>query len=357
MEHFKQIIHNIISFIIISSDDSETEKAKKIMRYAFIGSLLIVFLFAWIIFVVLTFSENIVKVPNVEGDYIYSALKKLSDKKLIADVSPKYSDKYKEGKVYDQSPWQGSIVKKGRVVTFSVSLGTLDNALPDVTGFNLLELSAFLDKKYPKGAIPFKIDTPKYEFNENIEKGKIFKMEPEEGTFLKEVTKLKIWVSNGPEDKNAQLLKNYVDKNFNAVNEELANAGIPYSFEFVFVKNKKADMTIAEQSIGENALIKDIIADKKNLIFKINKFDRLDNKDIEGTHLINFPKKTLPYKVDIVLSNKNESDTIPVITFFTRGGVSSSIPFINKEDYKLIIYFDGAKNSEVILKEAVTDKL
>jgi len=357
MEHFKQIIRNIISFIVISSDDSETEKAKKIMRYAFVGSLLVVFLFAWIIFVILTFSENIVKVPNVEGDHIYAALKKISDKKLIADVSPKYSDKYKEGVVYDQSPWQGSILKKGRVVSFNVFFGTLDNAIPDVTGFNLLELSAFLDKKYPEGSIPFEISAPFYEFNENIEKGKIFKMEPEEGTFLKEVTKLKIWISNGPEDKNAQLLKNYVGKNFNAINEELANAGVPYSFEFIFVKTKKADMTIVEQSIGENALIKDIIADKKNLILKVNKFNRIDNKDIEGTHLVNFPKKTLPYKVDIVLSNKNETYTTPIISFFTRGGVSSSIPFINKEDYKLIIYHDGAKSSEVILKEAVTDKL
>ncbi|MBP7552226.1 MAG: PASTA domain-containing protein [Spirochaetes bacterium] len=357
MEHFKQIINNIISYIIISSDDSETEKAKKIMRYAFVGSLFVVFLFAWLIFVILTFSENIVKVPNVEGDYIYSALKKISDKNLIANVSPKYSDRYKEGVVYDQSPWQGSIVKKGRVVSFNVSLGTLDNALPDVTGFNLLELSVFLDKKYHGGSIPFKIDSPKYEFNENIEKGKIFKMEPGEGTFLKEVNKLKIWISNGPEDKNALLLKNYVDKNFNVINEELANAGVPYSFEFVFVKNKKADMTIAEQSIGENALIKDIIAEKKNLILKVNKFNRLDNKDIEGTHLINFPKKTLPYKVDITLTNKNETDIVPVVSFFTRGGISSSIPFINKEEYKLVIYFDGAKSSEVILKEAVTDKL
>ena len=44
MEHFKEIVQNIISKIMISSRDSDTDRAQKIIWYAFFGSIILLFI-------------------------------------------------------------------------------------------------------------------------------------------------------------------------------------------------------------------------------------------------------------------------------------------------------------------------
>ena len=201
MEKIKELLKKITSTIIIKPDDSETDRAKKLIWYAFFGSIVALFVVSWIIFVLLTFNNDTVKVPNIEKENIYVALKKLSERRLVANVSPKYSDNYGEGVVFSQNPMAGLYVKKGRVINFSVSLGDLSFALKDFRGFFLAEFYQFLKETYPNGKTPFKVIPAIYEFSDTIEKGKIIRQIPEDGTPIKNVKEIKLWVSNGIKDK------------------------------------------------------------------------------------------------------------------------------------------------------------
>ena len=113
--------------------------------------------------------------------YIYEAIKKLSDKKLVTNVITKYTDEAGAGIVYMQSPNQGSVVKRGRVVVLNVSLGPIKSELPDFVKSDLFDVEDYLNKEFPSGGISFKIEDPVYEFNEEVEKGKILDQEPKSG--------------------------------------------------------------------------------------------------------------------------------------------------------------------------------
>lgn len=348
MDHFRELFSKLVSNITINSHDSEAEKSKKIIRYSFFGSLIILIVVSWGIFVFLTFPGEIVKVPMVIEDDIYLALKKLYQKRLVVNVTPRYSDTIDPGRVYKQTPKQGTIVKKGRVVSLYVSLGPLENALPDFRGFSLLELESYLNERYYSKDVPFIIDTPVYEFSDSVEKGRIIKHEPKDGEPIFNINKIKVWISNGPKDFNTKTISSYVGRNIDDVSKELAGLELSYTYEFIIVKDKKQDMIIAEQSIGEGKIIDDLIEEGKTLILKVNKYRYINGEKIKGTYLLDVPKKALPYLVEIKIKDAKSNEKV-ILERNTRGGVSIPIPYAGTKDTKLFVYFDKTLVNEIDL--------
>jgi len=349
MDFFKILISNILNKIMINPKDSDVVKAKKIIWYTFFGSFLIVLIVSWIIFSVFTVFDNEVKVPMIVGDDIYEALTKLSEKKLIAVVTQRHSDKYEAGIVFRQRPSGGEKVNKGRPVSFFVSLGSIKSSLDDYVGLTLFELEDFFDKNYENGKPPFKIEKYIYEFNNDVEKGRIFKQEPSEGTPLYKVKKVKLWISNGIEDKEEKLLKNYVGKNIEEVSKELSDMELTYSYDFSLVQDKDKDMIITDQSIGEGKLISEIIEEGKVILFKVNKYEYIDGEKIKGTYLLDLPKKALPFMLEVKIRTGNSKEKT-ILKRELKGGVSIPVPYSAKKDSLLIIYIDGNYEKEITLK-------
>jgi beta-lactam-binding protein with PASTA domain len=353
MEYFKEIISNIISAIIIKPEDSETDKAKKIIWYVFIAAPILLIIVASIIFVTFTFSTDIVTVPNLGGSNIYKALEKLSEKKLVANVSAKYSETIEEGIVFSQNPIQGSPVKKGSSVSLSVSLGTQKVNIPDLKGIALIDLDLFLSKEYPNSKIPFKIAPPVYETNDSIEKGIIFKQDPAEGTSIKKAKLVKIWVSNGRKDGEIETLKNYKGKKFDEITGELSGLELLFTFKYELINDKDKDGIIINQSINEGTQISDIINQNKILILTVNKYQYINNEKISGIKNIEIPRKALKYLLEIKIKNDMEENT--VLKLYTKGGVSVPIPYQAKSNGKLIINIDGNFYKEDILSESINN--
>ncbi len=353
MEKFKEILEKIISTILITPDDSDTERAKKIIWYAFFGSIILIFIVSWLIFVLFTFTADIVKVPNIEGDYLYKALEKLSERKLVSTISPKYSNIYPEGIVFDQSPSPGSVVKKGRVVFLSVSLGDQSMALPDFRGYTLFDLADFLDKTYVNTKIPYKFDPIIYEFNNSVEKGRIIKQEPSDGTPLKEVKKVKLWVSNGIKDSTEKTLPNFVGKKIDEISNKIEELGIFYNIDFKITNNKNENMIIAEQSIGEGALISELIEETKPVIFSTNIYKEINGEKIEGFITFSIPKKPLPFNFEVKIKKLKDPKERSVINIKTKGGIDFPIPYYDKDNAIINIYYNGKLEKEIIVKEEI----
>ena len=351
MEYFKEIISNIISAIIIKPEDSETDKAKKIIRYTFVGCIIVLIIVSYIIFVSSTFTTEIVTVPNLDGNNIYKALEKLSEKKLVADVSTKYSETVEEGLVFSQNPFQGSPVKKGSTVKLSVSLGSQKVNLPDFTGIALINLDLFLSEEYVK--VPFKVLPPEYENNDSVEKGVIFKQEPAEGTLLKNVKEVKIWVSNGRKDGGVTKLKDYKGKKFDSISEELSNYEVLYTLKYQLVDQKDKDGLIEEQSIAAGTMIDNIINQNKILVFTVDKYKYMNNEKLTGTKNIQIPRKALKYLLEIKMKNDIEETT--VLKIKTKGGVSIPVLYQEKSNGKILVYIDGNLYKEENITEVNPD--
>jgi beta-lactam-binding protein with PASTA domain len=352
MTYFKDLLQNIASSIFINPDDSDKEKAKKINLYYFIGSPILLVIISYIIFIVFTTANNNVKVPMVKNDNIYQAIKKLSDKKLVTSVITKYTNDAEAGIVYSQSPKQGSIVRRGRIVVLNVSLGHVRSELPDFVKSNLFDVEDFLNTKFTTGDVPFKIETPVYEFNDKFERDRIFKQEPEPGVPIYSVKNLKFWVSNGPREENTRVIKNYVGQNIEDVSKELADLEIIYSFEYDIINDRSKDMLVIAQSINEGKIVDELIEEGKILILKVNKFQAVNNDKIKGTYPLDVPEKPIPYDVEVKLQN-GASKEKSIFKISTKGGATFPVVYSGAKESKLLIYYDKKLQKEIPLNTEV----
>lgn len=355
MEYFRDIIQKVINFILIKPDDSDEEKAKKINLYYFIGSPILLIILSSIIFIIFTSSNDRVKVPLIKGDSIYEAIKKLADKKLVTSVITKYTDEASAGIVYMQSPNQGSVVKRGRVVVLNVSLGPLKSELPDFINSNLFDVEDYLNQEYPSGNLPFKIEEPVYEFNEDIEKGKIFDQEPKKGIPISEVNKLKFWISNGQKDEGTKLIRNYIGKNIEEVSMDLAELEILFTFDFDIITDKKNDMLITAQSINEGVMVDELMEEGKKLILKVNKYIEIDKNKIKGTYPLDIPGKPIPYLVEVKLK-EGASKEKSILKIKTKGSVTIPVGYSGTKESSLLVYFDNVLQKEIKLDMEVKEE-
>ncbi len=351
MEHFKEILIRIYNMIIINSGDSETDKVKKIVWYSFIGGIFMMFIIAWFILVILTFNDTTVKIPGINGDNHFEALKKLAEKKLIADATPRYTDEYPYGVVFGQRPGQGTIVKKGRVVSFMVSLGKIENSTPDFKGMTFPVMIDLLNQKYPAETIPFKIEKPEYEFSDTIPKGLIIRQTPKENLPLVGVDKLQVWISNGPKSPDAKTIDDYTGKKISNIIDELQNLEIKYTYTLNFVNDKKRIGIITAQSIGKGALVSDIIKNNEILTLKVDTYLMIDNDKVKGTYLLEIPSLSVPEKLEVTL--KNYQDSKNILKMNTKGGVIIPIPFTANENALLIIKLSDKIIGEIKLSDEI----
>ncbi|MBP5705788.1 MAG: PASTA domain-containing protein [Spirochaetales bacterium] len=351
MNSLGDIFSTIFSAIFITSDDSEEDKARKIIRYAFLGSIIMIGVVSWAIFVSATFGDRFVKVPNVQGDNIYTALQKISDRNLVADVDAKYSNDYPEGVVYFQNPTPNSVVKRGRVVNFNVSLGSTANALPDFRGMTVFELADFIDKKYSADDLKFNSIQTKYEYSDSVERGCIIRQTPAEGSPMKTVTSLEVVVSNGLEsaDKSEPLLADYTNVDFDKAVADLSQAGLLYNFTFRTGNYVRNNMKIASQSVPAGMPYRQIIEENKTISFVINLNEKFGVYPIEGMQTLSLPKKPLPYKVKVQVVDKTETSRVTVLDILTRGGSEIEVPYFNKANSKLSVSIEGQEDTEITL--------
>ena len=345
------MINNVFEKISISPGDSDIDRAKKIIWYAFFGSIAILFIISWLIFVVLTFTSDKVTVPNLEKENIYSALKKLSDRKLISNVDPRYSEKYPEGYVYGQNPLPGTNVKIGRTIRFNVSLGSQKKALTDFKGSSLFDVIGYISEInsiYKSNINSYKVE---FEYNDTIEKGKVIKQEPAGGIPIINVTSLKLWISKGKKTNIIDKLSNYSNRKIDDVTKELNEAEIQYNFKYKYVDNKNDDMTIISQNINAGTPVKDIIANKQIVTLEINKYKVINENNITGTYLLDLPKKPLNYVCEVKVKDKLGND-ITLVRLETQGGYAIPVPYSSVNKQKLFIFIDN----ELFKEEEITDK-
>jgi len=241
-------------------------------------------------------------------------------------------------------------------VFFNVSLGDHSNSLPDFRGYTLFDLADFLDKTYIDSKVPYSFETPIYEFNDNVEKGRIIRQEPSDGTPLKQVKKVKLWISNGIKDNTEKTLPNFVGKTFNEILKTLEELEIYYSINFNIVNEKKNNMVITEQSIGEGALISELIEENKVLILSVNIYKELNGEKIEGFLPIKIPKKPLAFNFEAKIKTAKDTKEKSIFNMKSKGGVDISLPYYQKENSIIYIYHNNKLEKELVVKKELEEK-
>ena len=141
-----------------------------------------------------------VMVPNVVGKNLTEAILEMGEKELYPKLILKYSDDINDaGKVLEQNPPAGSIVKAYRRMTLTVSRGISLEEIEDYVGKPIDETLKRLDVLYRGEYANVKVAKPCYTKSEEA-KGTIIAQFPEGGTSVYEDVTLYLIVSNGSEE-------------------------------------------------------------------------------------------------------------------------------------------------------------
>jgi beta-lactam-binding protein with PASTA domain len=177
--------------------------------------------------------EEQTMIPEVHGRELVEALIDLQEKGLFPHIQVRYSsDPSLKGKVIDQKPPAGSLVKAGKRVTLVVSQGAVVDTTPDFVGQDIDEVRIHLQTLFATYKPLLRIQEPvTYIFNA-APAGTILEQQPKAGTDLNGLTDLVLIVSRGPQTPTVKLA-NYVGINFRQAVTGLAQNNVPFVFTVV----------------------------------------------------------------------------------------------------------------------------
>ena len=326
MSYFMDFIEKIRDFIFLASSDSEEQRASKILWYSLFGGILLIIIVSYTIFVMLSFSSKGVSIPNITGDTIYVGLRKLSDVDLCVRISTRYSDETPEGVIIGQNPKQGSFVKKGRRVILTVSMGAKTDSLPDFTQMSLFQIMDLLRNQYIDGKIPYSINERYYEFSDTVEKGHVIRQEPAEGTPIKSVKRVKLWLSNGMKKGLPATLPSFVDERLYDALDIIKKQELNVNVMFTPTTRRQEHYQVQSQNYDEGVLIEDIQKEQATIL--LNSLVYLDqNRDyFKGDIATEVPYKNVPFVLRVIRKEETGQEEV-IFSMTTRGGFYFSLPY------------------------------
>lgn len=301
--------------------------------WAIIGSaVFFVFLFAIVFFVSVEGKED-TKVPNLEGLKLSEAIIKLQERALYPKLSVKKSLPGDKGLILSQDISAGSVVKAGRLIGLTVSLGGVLDTVGSYEGQTIDAARAELQKIFASSSAEpvLIIGEPIYVESEEP-KGTILQQEPLSGVEITDVTELTFYVSKGKQ-QSSFIVPTMKDLMFESALAKITQWPIRYKFTvrakregedgkegFVVSQNPEPGLTKPWSTVVEMVMIEP------------DKFSATNSFGILELVVPNYP-----VSVPMTLERLTE-DGVREVVFNTRTfGGALTIPYLEKIGNQLII--------------------
>lgn len=139
-------------------------------------------------------------VPEVKGMELASALVKLQDKELYPRISLRFTDDPTDkGRIVEQKPLAGTIVKAGRRIQLTVSRGPVVDKIENYVGQDLNEVKIHLQTLFASARPLVTIKEPPVYIFDKSPAGTVLEQKPAPETQLDGPVALELVVSRGPE--------------------------------------------------------------------------------------------------------------------------------------------------------------
>ncbi|SHE27331.1 Stk1 family PASTA domain-containing Ser/Thr kinase [Alkalibacter saccharofermentans] len=209
-----------------------------------LGGLILLFL-AVILLSSRYFSVNEVSVPSVEGMNILEAAEKLEEEGLKYEIErTESSATIPEDYIISQNPNPGTILKEGQTVKLVVSSGPREAEVPDVTGKFEVEGVQELEN------LNFTVKEISRQFNDDVEKDKIYDQNPRPGLMVKEGAEIIIYVSKG---KDTAVVEDFVGMSLEDARRAITALGLQVGEVREVVSDKHGQGIVENQDPKPNA--------------------------------------------------------------------------------------------------------
>ncbi len=193
-------------------------------------ALVFMFLVCLTVFFMTVKGAEKVLVPNVEGKELTSALIEMQQKELYPKIQLRYTDNPEDaGKILNQSPDAGAIVKAGTRVSLTVSRGVIIDHVENYVGLNYDDVKIKLQTLFSgSGKQLILLASPVYKADQS-EAGTILEQDPPEGTSISDPVTVQLIVSRGPAYDSTKV-PDLTEKSISDVLAEMANTKLVFDF-------------------------------------------------------------------------------------------------------------------------------
>jgi eukaryotic-like serine/threonine-protein kinase len=178
------------------------EKIEKEFYYKTVLGILASAIFIIIVFLIAFFiaveGEEETKVPYMQGVPLHNAIVSLQEKALYPKLILRNTVPNEKGMVISQSIPGGAVVKAGRIIELTVSLGGVIDRVGDYTGKTLTGLKGEFNKLFSTTTPVLFISDKNIYVDSDEPFGTILEQDPLPGTEITEITEIRLVISSGP---------------------------------------------------------------------------------------------------------------------------------------------------------------
>jgi beta-lactam-binding protein with PASTA domain len=215
--------------ILPNHREDPERRFSKIIIYTFVGVVLLMAAAAATSFLVTLEGPEEIMVPEVREKDLENAMIDLQERRLYSIIQLRYtSDPTLKGKVVDQNPASGTLVRAGKEIELVVSRGAIVDRVGDYVGRPLDEVRRELQALFTTFDELLQIADVSYVFDP-APAGTILEQSPEAGTELTGPTELDLVVSRGPDVERIEL-PSYVGLEYEEAIRLLASQDLPFIF-------------------------------------------------------------------------------------------------------------------------------
>ena len=328
---------------------SESENIQSNSKIFFIIGLTAILIMAasaiGIFFAVVKGSEEVL-VPDVTGKYLPEALLEMQVRELYPKIQLRYSETTgDEGKVLEQKPAAGSIVKAARYINLVVSRGVVVDQVGDYTGLKLTELENKLNALFSGTSQPLIQIGQQMLKADATEPGTILSQTPLPGTLISQPIKLDLVISQGSVHEKTKI-PNLTELSVSEVLTEISRSKLIFDF------------------VGKPATEEELQAGKGGTVISVEKTaDFLPNysrvpvtialpsqpihDNIYGIFTTELPH--YPYPLEIQLKAISPEGEQYIVANFHHTGGNLTIPYALPENTQLQLIVEGRSTTKSIV--------
>ena len=234
--------------------DELDPKAYKITILALIGVIILMAVSGLIAFFLALQGAEQTMVPEVENLELTTALIKLQEKELYPRIALRFSSNPTDkGRILEQKPPAGTIVKAGRRINLTVSRGPAVNQVENFVGQTLDEVKIHLQTLFSASRPLLTIREPPVYIFDKAPAGTILEQKPLPGTEISGLTELAFVVSQGQEReqlKVPELLGLSIPDAVRAIEK----SGVPFTFAMREAEGREQPGTVVSQMPSAGAV-------------------------------------------------------------------------------------------------------
>ncbi|QFI14933.1 PASTA domain-containing protein [Borrelia maritima] len=306
------------------------------------GLLLVIFgslIVAFAVFFMVLENKEIAVVPNLYSLSIEDAILELQRKDLIPHIEFKFSSSaLDKGKVIEQGPKPGTVLRHNNKVIIFISKGAVINSVDSFIGKNIDDVIINLKaNSFDNSKLLYHIVKP-LEVESELPKGIIIRQNPSPGSQISSLTDLQFLISKG-KDRLDKYAKNYVGIYYKDVVVSLLNDNINFDIDLV---NTSDFGNVVSQSILPGTKI-----NESNRILITIARPKVDNKIAFG--ILTYKLRQHPSYVDISVRLKGlDGENSLIYSFKSMGGLIK-LPYEVYKGSKIELYiYDKLINQTVI---------